>query len=64
MSDSLANTCCIFLSAVQPVAGQRLPDKVLSLVLAEVAGGKRRDWKALLHRSTATLRGKVDDGRV
>jgi hypothetical protein len=46
------------------VAGQRLPDEVLSLVLAEVAGGKRRDWMALLHQSKATLGGKVDDGRV
>jgi hypothetical protein len=28
-------------SAIQPVAGQRAPDEMLSLVLAEVAGGKR-----------------------
>jgi hypothetical protein len=36
---------------------------MLSLVLAEVAGGKR-DWKALLHQSKAPRGGKVDDGRV
>ena len=30
-------------SAVQPATGQRLPDEVFSLMLAEVAGGKRRD---------------------
>jgi hypothetical protein len=30
-------------NAVQPATGQRLPDGVFSLMLAEVAGGKRRD---------------------
>jgi hypothetical protein len=51
-------------SAVPPVAGQRLPDEVLSLVLAEVPGGKRRDWRVLPHQNRATLEVKVDDGRV
>ena len=51
-------------SAVQPVAGQRVPDEMLSLVLAEVAGGKRRGWKALLHQGKAMLGGKADDGPV
>jgi hypothetical protein len=51
-------------SAVKLVASQCLPDKVLSLMLAEMAGGKRRDWKALLHQNKATRGGKVDDGRV
>ena len=44
-------------SAVQPVAGQRVPDEMLGLVLAEVAGGKRRDWKSLLHQGKAMLGG-------
>jgi hypothetical protein len=45
-------------SAVPPVAGQCLPDEVLSLVLAEVPGGKRRGWKVLPHQSKATLGGE------
>ena len=45
-------------SAVPPVAGQRLPDGVLSLVLAEVPDGKRRDWKVLPHQNKATLGGE------
>jgi len=51
-------------SAVQPVAGQRPLNEVLSLVLAEMAGEKRRDGKALLHQSKTTLGGKVNGGRV
>jgi len=50
-------------SAVQPVAGQRPLNEVLSLVLAEMAGEKRRDRKAL-HQSKTTLGGKVNGGRV
>jgi hypothetical protein len=34
------------------------PDEVLSLVLAEVPGGKRRGWKVLPHQSKATLGGE------
>jgi len=51
-------------SAVQPVAGRRPLNEVLSLVLAEVAGEKWRDGKALLHQSKTTLGGKVNGGRV
>jgi len=51
-------------SAVQPVAGQRPLNEVLSLVLAEMAGEKRRDGKALLHQSKTTLGAKVNGGRV
>jgi hypothetical protein len=46
--------------AVHPAAGQRHPDQVLDLVLAEVEGATARDWRALLHHSKATLQAVED----
>jgi hypothetical protein len=46
--------------AVHPAAGQRPPDQVLDLVLAEVEGATARDWRALLHHSKATVQAVED----